>query len=67
MATILNVFLGGIVDYQNVLLSYLNPDRDTEALHAVLDLAYLHEAQLTVLQVNGQCESDNCTRHYLYS
>lgn len=55
------------MDYQNIMLSYSNPDRDTEALHAALDLAYRHEAQLTVLQVNGQCDNDNCTRHYLYS
>jgi hypothetical protein len=55
------------MDYHNIMLSYSNPDRDTEALHAALELAYRHEAQLTVLQVNGQCANDQCTRHYLYS
>lgn len=55
------------MDCQTIMLSYANPDRDTQALHTALELAYQNEAELTVLHVNGQCEKQGCERHYLYT
>lgn len=55
------------MDYRKIMLTYATPERDTQALHMALEMAYRHEADLTVLHVHGECDKQSCQCRYLYT